>query len=223
MQYQYGLMKIIHFNDKLKFMTTSYAILTHNEGEYIYELISLILEYKDPEDEIVVVDDFSDDEYTLQILDDFQTAGVIRLFKRKLMNDFASQKNYLMSKCTGDYIFNIDADELPKPELLVYLKQIFELNPDVDLYGIPRENTVEGLTQEHIQKWGWRVNEKGFVNFPDYQYRIMKKVPYIKWEGKVHERPTGYKLLSHIPDDLALEHSKDIIRQEQQNLYYDSI
>ena len=204
-------------------MTVSYAILTHNEGEYIHELISLLVEYKDPEDEIVVVDDFSDDALTLQILDDFQMAGVIKLFKRKLLSDFAAQKNYLMSRCTGDYIFNIDADELPKPELLVYLKQIFELNPDVDLYAIPRENVVHGLTDEYVKKCGWRVDSKGFVNFPDYQYRIMKKVSYIKWEGNVHERPIGYKLLSFIPDDLALEHTKTIDRQILQNEFYGTI
>ena len=52
--------------------------------------------------------------------------------------------------------------------LLQQLKQILEIN-DVDLIWIPRVNTIDGMTQEDIQQWGWRVTEKGWVNYPDYQ------------------------------------------------------
>jgi glycosyltransferase involved in cell wall biosynthesis len=201
----------------------SYCILTHNEGNYIQELISNLLSYIDPSDEIVVVDDFSDDENTIQILEDFVSAGNIKLYRRALCKDFASQKNFLLSKCTGDWIFNIDADELPKPELLVYLKEIIQLNPEVDAYRIPRENIVDGITPEHIASWGWKMDDNGFINFPDYQLRIHKRVPAIKWVGKVHETLQGYKVLSTIPDELALEHYKDIDRQEKQNNFYTSI
>jgi hypothetical protein len=31
------------------------------------------------------------------------------------------------------------------------------MNPEVDLYYVQRWNTVQGLTKEHIQKWGWRI------------------------------------------------------------------
>lgn len=207
-------------------MKLSYSILTHNEGESIETLLSLLVEFKDSEDEIIVVDDYSDDELTIQILKDYQRNKHIKLFQRALNKDFASQKNFLMSKCTGDYIFNIDADELIKPDLIVNLKGILELNSDIELYAVPRENTVDGLTDAHIKKWGWNINEYGFVNFPDYQYRIMRNQPDIRWTGKVHERPysDSRKLsVGVIPDEFAIEHHKSILRQEQQNNFYNSI
>jgi len=64
------------------------------------------------------------------------------------------------------------------------------------------------------------------INFPDYQYRLMKRLPDIKWAGHVHERPSSNsrKLsVGVIPDEFALEHHKSISRQEQQNNFYDSI
>ena len=42
-------------------MKISYAILTHNEGQYIDTLLSFLTTNKRLEDEIVVVDDFSTD------------------------------------------------------------------------------------------------------------------------------------------------------------------
>ena len=204
-------------------MQISYAILTHNEGECIERLFQTILEYKDPQDEIVVVDDYSTDELTLQILTDYSKNKHIKLYKNPLNNNFANQKNYLSSKCSGDFIFNIDADEMVKPELLVNLKAIITSNPDVDLYAIPRENTVIGITPEHIRKWNWRLDENGFVNFPDNQLRIMKRNSFITWQNAVHEVPVGFKKFAFIPDEFALEHVKSIEKQEHQNSFYDTI
>jgi glycosyltransferase involved in cell wall biosynthesis len=201
----------------------SYSILTHNEGECIKNLIEILLKYKDKEDEIVVVDDYSNDRTTVQILTEYSHKNLINLHFRNLNKNFAEQKNYLMNKCKGDYIVNIDSDELPKPELLLNIKEIFNLNPGIDLYAIPRENTVEGITREHIIKWRWNINDKGFINYPDMQLRIMKNVPYIKWKGEVHESPKGAKFIGVIPDELALIHTKHISKQEKQNSFYDTI
>lgn len=204
-------------------MRISYAILTHNEGACIDMLLSTLLEFKDPGDEIIVVDDYSDDTLTRQILQDFKQAKHIKLYQNRLNGDFAGQKNFLMSKCTGDFIFNIDADELPKAELLVNLKDIIQANPDIDLYAIPRENYVHGITQEHIHKWGWKIDEDGLINFPDYQLRIIKNNSGIIWKNKVHEVPSGFKKFAFIPDEYALIHEKTIERQENQNLFYGTI
>jgi hypothetical protein len=102
---------------------------------------------------------------------------------------------------------------------------MLEQNSEVDLFFVPRINTVEGLTQEHIIKWRWNVDEKGWVNFPDYQTRIYKKSPEIKWEGKVHERITGTKTFSPLPAEevWCLYHPKNIEKQEKQNNYYGTI
>ena len=96
---------------------------------------------------------------------------------------------------------------------------------DEDLIIVPRVNTVEGLTQEHIQKWGWNVNEKGWVNWPDPQWRIYKNNRSVRWENKVHEKLVDYETLSNFPwiEELSLYHHKQIERQEPQNAYYDTL
>jgi hypothetical protein len=100
---------------------------------------------------------------------------------------------------------------------------ILEANPEVEMYRVPRWNTVEGLTPEHVRKWGWRIDDKGRVNWPDYQGRIMKRESEVKWVGKVHERLEGYKTTAILPDELYIEHHKEIERQEKQNKLYEGI
>jgi glycosyltransferase involved in cell wall biosynthesis len=206
-------------------MKISYAVLTHNEGEYIEQILKFLSDNKGLDDEIVVVDDYSSDPLSKGILEEYQDMGLIKLVKRELNNDFAGQKNYLTSLCTGDYIFQIDADELPSTFLMHNLSTILESNPELEVYLVPRINTVEGLTPEHIAKWNWNVNEQGWVNFPDYQWRIYKNDPKIKWVNKVHEKLEGFSTYNGFPPDAeyCLRHFKTIDRQEKQNEFYDTI
>jgi glycosyltransferase involved in cell wall biosynthesis len=141
-----------------------------------------------------------------------------------LNKDFASYKNNLKENCKGDYIFQIDADEIPNEVMIAYLPEVLESNP-VDIIFVPRVNTVNGLTQEHIQKWRWNVNEKGWVNWPDYQTRIYKNTEDVTWMNKVHEKITGYDTFSNFPaeEHWALYHPKQINRQEEQNKFYETI
>ena len=141
-----------------------------------------------------------------------------------LNKDFATFKNNLKENCTKDYIFQIDADEIPHEALIEYLPQVLETNP-VDVVFVPRVNKVEGITDHHIFKWGWRVNEKGWINFPDYQMRIYKRTDEVVWMNKVHEQITGYTTFSNFPaeEHWSLYHPKDIKRQEKQNEFYETI
>ena len=82
--------------------------------------------------------------------------------ERKLENDFAAHKNSVIENSTGDYIFHIDADEYPNEILLQQLKQILEIN-DVDLIWVPRVNTVDGFTNEDVQRWGCKSRCTYFV------------------------------------------------------------
>ncbi len=135
-------------------------------------------------------------------------------------------KNKLTSLCSGDYIFQIDADEMPNELLIKHLPPVLELNPDNEVYLVPRVNTVEGLTDEHIAKWGWHVMANGWVNWPDYQWRIWKNKPEIKWMNKVHEKLEGFTTYSHLPADteaFCLYHPKTIQKQVKQNNLYDTI
>ena len=149
----------------------------------------------------------------------------IKFEQQHLLKDYAGQKNHLKNMCTGDYIFNLDADELPNKWLMKNIKPILESNPTIDLYWVPRVNTVDGLTQEHINKWGWQVNEKGWVNFPDYQGRVWRNRPNIMWKNPVHEVLTGYKEHTYLPqeEEFCFYHPKTIGRQEKQNEFYSTI
>jgi glycosyltransferase involved in cell wall biosynthesis len=203
-------------------MKISYAILTHNEGEYIAELLTLLTTYKRDIDEIVIVDDYSDDEKTKFILNDFK--DLITLDYRTFDGDH-TQKNYLNSKCTGDYILQLDADELVHPEFLEMLPELLEENNETDLFIMPRINTVEGLTQEYIQKWRWNVNEKGWVNFPDWQMRLYRNCDWVKWDGLLHSKVEGHKSYVFLPTEelFCIIHQKQLARQVEQNNLYDKI
>ena len=207
-------------------MKISYAVTTHNEHKEISELIPFILEHKDPEDELVIIDDHSDYK-TWHVFDEYihDKKHNIVFEEHALYSDFAKHKNFMNSKCSGDWIVNIDADEKPSEFLIKNIKSLIEMNPEIELYWVPRINTVEGLTQEHVQKWRWNVNEKGWVNWPDPQQRIYKNVEHISWMKPVHERLVGAKKDAFLPfeEQWTISHHKKIEKQEKQNEHYDRI
>ena len=205
-------------------MKISYGITVHNEADELNKLLEILIHKTDAEDEIVICVDGEDDAVRF-VLDSwtqqYAHTKTIKVYQRKLDKDFAAQKNSVIENSVGDYIFHIDADEYPNEILLQQLKQILEIN-DVDLVWIPRVNTVEGMEQHHIQKWGWRVTENKWVNYPDYQARVFRNDKSIRWERPLHEVIRGYKTYSHLPphEELSLYHPKTIERQEEQNMFY---
>ena len=203
-------------------MTISYAILTHNEGEYIETLLSFLTTHKRAEDEIVIVDDFSDDELTKATLAKYKDQITLQY---RVFDGDATQKNYLNSLCTKDYILQLDADELVGEEFIKMLPELLDLNNTVDLFIMPRINTVEGLTQEWASKWRWNVNEKGWVNFPDWQMRLYRNCDWVKWEGLLHSKIEGYKTFINLPQSelFCILHPKQLDRQIAQNTLYDKI
>jgi hypothetical protein len=210
-------------------MKISYGITVCNELEEVKKLIDFLHINKRTEDEIcVLLDKPKASQELIDWLYRYSSADWITLKESTFQNHFADWKNELTRMCKGDFIFQIDADELPSLELIEILPHLLETNPDNEVYLVPRVNTVEGLTQEHIQKWGWRVNEKGWVNFPDYQWRVWKNIPEIKWINKVHERLDGFKVYAALPLDMGFEdcyliHPKTIERQEKQNNFYNTL
>jgi len=207
----------------------SYGITVHNEAEELNRLLEILIHKTDAEDEIVICDDYSDEKTQEVITSWVQQYGhedmkTIKVYQRKLNGDFAAQKNSVIENSSGDYVFHFDADEYPHEVLLAQIKQIVEMN-DVDLIWVPRVNTVDGLTEEWIQKWGWRVSEKDWVNYPDYQARVFRKADGIRWTGKVHEIIQGGKTYAHLPphEELSLYHPKTIEKQIKQNEFYENI
>jgi|TARA_B110000908_G_scaffold13752_1_gene15853 hypothetical protein len=202
----------------------TYGITVKNELEEIKNLLPFLIKNVRKEDDIVVLWDSSDgtDEmvnYLTSLEDD------ISLYQDEFQGHFADWKNKLTSHCFGDYIFQIDADELPNEILIQQLPIILKSNPDIDVILVPRENYVTGLTDEHIKQWGWGVDEQNRINWPDLQWRIYRNSYSIKWVNKVHEKLEGFDIYTNLPiePEFSLLHLKTIEKQEKQNNYYDTL
>jgi len=205
-------------------MKISYAITVCNELEEVKRLVNFLLSHKRKQDEIVILfDKQNGSQEVRQYVSDLPKQITVK--RDKFLRHFADWKNLLTSYCKGDYIFQIDADEVPCTPLIESLPSILESNPELDVLLVPRVNTVEGLTQEHIHKWGWNVNSEGWVNWPDFQWRIYRNTPEVKWVNKVHEVLEGYKTYTTLPmeENYSLYHPKTIERQERQNSYYNTL
>lgn len=201
-------------------MKISYAVTVCNEIKEIQELVPHLLEFKRSQDEVVVL---YDNNGTVEVFDYLQSVENIKLVSDNFDGHFANWKNKLTLLCSGDYVFQIDADELLSAEFIQVLPELLEENSEVDMFWVPRANYVHGLTQEHIQKWGWNVTDDGLINWPDLQSRIYRKSESIYWENKVHEKIVGFKTVAVLPTGFNLLHVKDIERQERQNNYYDTL
>tara|TARA_B100001094_G_C17973409_1_gene691494 strand:+ start:53 stop:676 length:624 start_codon:yes stop_codon:yes gene_type:complete len=205
-------------------MKISYAITVCNEFVEIQRLVNFLIKNKRHQDEIIILYDKSNgDQEVESYLRSHSVNGEFNWHSGEFKNHFADWKNHLTSFCSGDYIYQIDADEMVSTYVLDNLPMVLQYN-NVDVLKIPRINTVEGLTQEHIDKWGWGVNDQGWVNFPDFQWRVYKNNGKIKWINKVHEVLEGYQTMSYLPTEepWCLKHPKTIAKQEKQNNYYDT-
>jgi len=206
-------------------MKISYAITVCNELEEAKRLIDFLHQYKRLIDEIcVLLDKPKASPELLYQLSVYSSEGFIILKESTFQGHFADWKNELTRMCSGDYIFQIDADELPNEELLGALPNILSSSQS-DVILTPRINIVEGITPQHLQAWGWKQNNKGWIQFPDYQWRIYKNTPNIKWKNKIHEILDGYKTYAFLPEleEYSLYHYKHISRQEKQNDFYNKL
>ena len=207
-------------------MKITYAITVCNEFLEIQRLLNFLLENKRTQDGIVILYDSKNGDPEIETY--LRTRSVNKAFawhKAEFQGHFADWKNHLTSLCNGDYIFQIDADEMIDEYVCRLLPQVIEANPGVDVMLVPRINTVDGMNQDHMQQWGWAVNEHGWINFPDYQWRIYRNKSAVMWINKVHEVLTGYNTIAHLPTDKewCLLHPKTIERQIKQNNYYGTL
>ncbi len=208
-------------------MKISYAIPVCNEIIEITKLLNFLETRITKEDEVIVLFDTNNGSPSVE---QFLRAKSVnptffQWYPYHFDGHFANMKNHLKSLCTGDWIFQIDADELPHESLITNLREVLKLNPTTEMFLVPRINTVDGLTQEHVNKWRWNVNEQGWVNWPDYQTRIIQNSSKIKWQNKVHEQIVGISTKGALPmeEEWCLYHPKDIKRQEAQNNFYETL
>ena len=97
------------------------------------------------------------------------------------INDFAAAKNFAIEHATGNWIALLDADEYFPPEdakrLMLFLKQ-FQNDRST-------RETVLALGCELVN-----VDDNGNPTTSSHQLRIFRNLPFLRYEGKVHERLT---------------------------------
>ena len=211
-------------------MKISYAIPVCNEHEELKRLLDFLELHLRKEDEIIVQCD--EGNTTPEVYEIINSERYSDGFKEQfkviefpLKGNFAAFKNNLKENCSGDWVFQIDADEWPDAYLLNVLPSILEENHETDVFLVPRINEVMGIQQSHLGQWGWNMSDKGWINFPDYQTRILRNIPEIKWHNKVHEVIKGHRKFAPLPanEEYCLWHPKEITRQEIQNKFYNTL
>jgi len=205
----------------------SYTITVCNEDKELDNLLGFLKDRISKYDEIVIQMDTMSVTSSVRTVIDFYRNQIDNfvVIEYPLNKDFAQFKNNLKKHCTKEWIFNIDADEIPTTSLLLNIYDILKENKELDMFLVPRWNTVHGISEEHIKRWGWNYDKEGRVNWPDLQTRIYRNKESIVWKNKVHERLTGYTTYSTLPEEVeyCLLHSKTIERQEKQNEFYTTI
>lgn len=205
----------------------SYTITACNEHNELRVLLQFLKTNIDDKDEVVIqLDSESVTDEVRNVVKSYENQiPSLKIIEFPLNNDFATFKNNLKLHCTKDWIFNIDADEIPAGFLVQSLHDILSMNEDLDVLIVPRWNIVEGITEDHIRRWGWKYDDLGRINFPDFQMRIYKNHPRINWVNKVHEKLNGFSKYTFLPQEkeYCLFHNKTIDRQEKQNNFYGEI
>ena len=208
-------------------VTISFAITACNEHEELDRLLNQLHTHINDGDEVIVQLDKTATKKVHDVAKSYEAQGTryeYEVIEYPLNNDFSSFKNNLKNKCYKDWIFFIDADEYLSEGLLDNIHSILNINKGlVDVIAVPRINTVDGLTRDHIDKWKWFVDENGWINYPDYQTRICFNSAEINWVNKVHERLSGWKRIANLPEGYDLIHPKTIERQERQNNFYNTL
>jgi hypothetical protein len=200
----------------------SYGITVKDELNEIKKLLNQIFALKKVDDEVIVI--FDKNNGSKEVKDYLQNLQVanFNLHEFAFNDDFSELKNFLISKCSGEYIFNIDADEFLTEQQHKNIINTLEKNKHIEAFLLPRINILEGLTEDYIKENNIILNEKGWLNYPDYQTRIFKKSLNIRWINKIHESLIGAAPMAAFPpkEEFSLLHIKTVERQEKQHQYY---
>ncbi len=129
-------MNLIYFSIPNILMIT-YTISVHNEHEELSKLLKFLTDCIDADDKIIVQGDAG--KVTKEVTSVIRTYVFNNNFEYiefPLKNEFSAFKNNLILNCKTDYIFNIDADELPNPLLIENIKHIIIDNSEVDIFYV---------------------------------------------------------------------------------------
>jgi hypothetical protein len=193
-------------------MKLTYTIQVCNESRELFSLLNLLTGIIDDEDEInVIVDSTHTTDKVGLVLDNFRDS--VTTFNRPF-DSFKKNLDFHKEKATGDYIFNIDADEMPQESLIKIIKKVIE-ETGAEIIAVPRINIHPDITSEEAKEFGFNINEVGFINWPDFQTRVYKRCDHVYWTDELHTKLTGSdKAVAVKPlPSVALWHIKSMDKQ----------
>ena len=150
----------------------SVVILTKNEEKNILDCLESI----SWADEVIIVDDFSEDR-TLEVSQSSPFKKKLKIFKNKLNDDFSYQRNFAMAKAMHEWILFVDADERVTKDLREAINTVLiddKNNPKYNGFFIKRKDFMWGKLLAH--------GETGNIKL----LRLGRKGKGI-WQNKVHE------------------------------------
>jgi hypothetical protein len=168
----------------------SYLITVCDEDLELQKLINSIVLSED--DELIILYDST--KVTPEVMDvvlHFSTSlPNVKYFGEPFNGDFAYFKNVGNSKCSKEWIFQVDADEHLTQDLAENVRDIITSNPpELELVHIPRINTVQGITLDHVKRWNWNIssddsiqNCEFFNTYTDF-YFLLKNLDLILHES----------------------------------------
>lgn len=190
-------------------ITISYCVTVCNELTELLRLTNFILPYIQSGDELLIqydVDSVTDEiKNYLDVLKTIEPEKVT-IISHSLNNDFAQFKNNLKNHARGIYILQLDADEMISDSFITDLHDIIEENRNVDLFFMPRLNTVDGITESHVTKWGWKITKNANIigereiDIDSDEYKYLQKLGYIIDEDEYTSVVKYYKPIINFPD-----------------------
>ena len=141
----------------------SLSMIVKNEEKYLRDCLESV---KNVVDEIILVDTGSTDN-TMKIAEEYGA----KIFHFEWVNDFSAARNFSLSKCTGDWILYLDADERLSPKSVSLLKIIIG----------KKDNTAYFCQVCSIDEVNGRPSVMSYV-------RLFPNSKMLRFEGAIHEQ-----------------------------------
>lgn len=139
-------------------MRLSVALITLNEEANLARTLDSVMPLvRDGQGEIILVDSGSTDR-TLEIARSHGAKTFVEPWK-----GFAAQKNSALEKASGEWVLQLDADEVLEPELALEINAAIQQNNGLAGFWIPRRNFFLGRWMKH----------GGF--YPDRKLRLIRR------------------------------------------------
>ena len=192
--------------------TISVVIPCFNDGVFLKDALGSLFNQTLPPAEVLVVNDGSTQQSTLQILQSLNYPGIRIVHQEN--HGLASARNTGIRNAVGDYIYFLDADDLISPQCLQILQALLEEQegtiaavPKIQLFGGSKHGTVWGhACNPYVirirNQWGAGIMLlKAAIQEYDLWYDESMRAGYEDWELNIRLARTGKKILFY-PDAL---------------------